>query len=534
MDPNSCIAARAESYRSNSLNPDQLFRMFSTTAQHRFTRVLKRLLIASMYACASVAAIAPLSAQNITLQGAPTGRIQGTLFDSLTMKPVTRANVMIMSSGRTALSDDRGRFAFDTVQLGEHEIGFSSRALDSAGLGVLGGVATVTANQTAKVSLTTPSFRTFWTNRCNAGNTFGKDSTIVWGTVRDVVSDSLRAGVVASFSWFDLRPKTTGLIVDELRREVASDAAGNYFVCGLPGDVVLTVQAISPTAASGRVTFAISERRVHYLDFSVSSEMVVADTVKLLTREDSVKADLLRGTASVRGTVVDHKGKPLGNALVALASLDSTVRTAADGTFRLGNLPAGTHTLLVRRVGSAAATPVIQLRPNSTVETTVQLSDIPTLATVNVRTTAVKGRDRLAYEERQKAGFGYAIDGRRLASKMDMYQALYNIPGLTVVRSGFGVEMAMRITSMGSMAGAAGIPVETVTKPRSAQIIGAGQCLPEAFLDGIPTPPDLASSMPIDVYRAIEVYPRAMTAPGQYGRFGGCGIVLFWTKFSRW
>lgn len=467
------------------------------------------------------------------MQGTPTGRIQGTLFDSLTMKPVARASVMLMTSGRTARSDDRGRFEFDSVSVGEHEIGFSSSALDSAGLGVLGGVASVAANQTSKVALTTPSFRTFWANRCNASNTFGKDSTIVWGTVRDVVSDSLRAGVVASFSWFNLRPQKTGLIVDELRREIASDPAGNYFACGLPGDVVLTVQAISAAAASGRVTFASSDRRVHYLDFTVSSEMVVSDTVKLVTREDSLKADMLRGTASVRGTVVDHKGKPLANALVALAS-DSTVRTGADGTFRLRNLPAGTHTLLVRRVGSAAATPVVQLRPDATVETTVQLSDIPTLATVNVRTTAVKGRDRLAYEERQKAGFGYAIDGRKLASKMDMFQALYNIPGLTVVRSGFGVEMAMRVTSMGSMAGSQGIPVETVTKPRTAQTIGPGQCLPDAFLDGIPTPPDLASSMPIDAHRAIEVYPRAMTVPGQFGRFGGCGVVLFWTKFSRW
>jgi Carboxypeptidase regulatory-like domain len=440
------------------------------------------------------------------------GRIQGVVFDSLIMQPMPHATVMLMGTGRSTISDSRGRFSFDTVAVGAYEVGFSAAALDSIGLGVLGGAVTVTANQSARVTVATPSFHTLWSNRCTASNRFGTDSTLVWGTVRDAVSDSLLTGAVTTFSWYDLLPKkTTQLVVDEIRFQAVTDNSGNYFACGLPGNILVSVRAVTAKAASGLVEYAIGSRRLYYAGLLVSSDMIVSDTMPLLTRQDSLEADRLRGRAGVRGIVVNEKGAPLADALVVVADLDSAVRTGADGMFRVGALPAGTQTLHVRRVGSAPVTQLVHLRPDTFTEATVRLSDNPTLATVNVRSSIVKGRDRSDYENRRRFGLGFAIEGAKLNRRPDVYGALLMLPGVTVTPASFGIKAEMR---SGGIAG--------------------GVCTPTTFLNGTQTEIELASSFPIDEYRAIEVFVRPVQVPAEYYRFGGCGAILFWTRNARW
>lgn len=440
------------------------------------------------------------------------GRIQGLVFDSLMMKPVPRATVMLMGTGRSTITDDRGRFSFDTVAVGGHEVGFSAAAFDSVGLGVMGAAVTVGANQAARVTVATPSLRTLWINRCQGQNIFGPDSTIVWGSVRDAASDSLLPNIVTSFSWYDLRPKkVSNLVIDEIRHRAITDESGNYFACGLPSDVIISGQALSLGAASGRIEYAIGSRRLYYANLLVSTDMVVSDTLRLLTRQDSLDADRLRGRASVRGVVVDEKGKPLANALVVVANLDSAVRTGADGAFRMSALPSGTQTLHVRRVGSAPTTQLVHLRPDVVTHATVQMSDIPTLAIVNVRSSKFKSRDRIEYETRRRFGYGYALDGAALRNRRDVYGALQHFPGMTVTPASFGVKAAMRA---GGLEG--------------------GFCLPLVFLNGILTDIEIASAMPIEEYRAIEVYNRAVQVPAEFYRFGACGVVLFWTRSARW
>lgn len=469
---------------------------------------LGRPVVAQSLAVGRYAASGPLTAP----QPQSLGRIQGTLFDSLTMKPVAGANVMLMSSGRSARSDSRGRFAFDSVSTGQHEIGFSAPALDSAGLGVMGRTVTIAPNQSVKANLATPSFRTFWSNRCNASNTLGPDSTIMWGTIRDAATDSLRGGVTTLFRWFDLRPnKKTDLLVDERRHTVQSDANGNYFACGLPKELAVTALAASATAASGEIEVVIGARRVQYMDFTISSDMVLPDSLAMKTREDSLAAERFDGRASVRGVVVDAKGIPLANAIVALASIDSAVRTKDDGSFLLEGLPAGTHSLLVRRVGSAAASMVVRLRQDATIEATVSLAEAQTLATVNVRALKMMGSDRKGFEYRKRFGHGFVIDSARLNKRYDLYGVFYDIPNISLTRTRYGLGVTMKRPS-----------------------IGSANCVPNVFLNGSLSTFQDAAGYPFDQYRAIEVYNRPITVPAEFYRFGGCGSILFWTKSARW
>ena len=58
-----------------------------------------------------------------------------------------------------------------------------------------------------------------------------------------------------------------------------------------------------------------------------------------------------RAGAQVSGHVADGSGAPVAGATVSVVELDRGAATAADGSFRLGTIPAGRYTLSARRVG---------------------------------------------------------------------------------------------------------------------------------------------------------------------------------------
>ena len=62
---------------------------------------------------------------------------------------------------------------------------------------------------------------------------------------------------------------------------------------------------------------------------------------------------LVVGGDTLRGTVADTAGRPIGAASVTVVELERTAVTPADGVFHLADLPAGRYTVLVRRLGYA-------------------------------------------------------------------------------------------------------------------------------------------------------------------------------------
>lgn len=478
--------------------------------------LLKRAAI--FFACVFVSATT-IHAQPVILQGTPTraasetaGRIRGVVFDSLLMKPLVRTTVLLMGTGRTAATDDRGQFSFDGVTAGQHTVALSLPALDSLGLGTIGASVVVRDKEVSRTTVATPSLRTLWQYRCKSENILGSDSGMVWGTVRDAADDSLLTGAATAFEWYSMRPGITlGMRIDEVRRETRTDNSGTYFACGLPSDIVISSEALSNNAASGRVEYSVGERRIRRVDLVISSDMVMPDSLSLLTRADSTRAVRARGRSVIRGRVLDRNGKPLANAIVGLANVDTTVRTGPEGQFQIDGLPAGTHAVQVRRVGSAPASHLVNLRPGLTTEATVVMSNVNTLATVNVRADKVRGQDRVDFELRRKMGFGYAIDEKDIAKRADLYSVFSNFPGLQLERSGFGVTVAMRRVGFGRTA-----------------------CPATVFLDGLRTPVELATSLTTDRYRAIEVFTRPGTVPAEFVVPGDCGVILLWSKQARW
>ena len=439
------------------------------------------------------------------------GRVRGVVFDSLLMKPVAHANVMLMDGTATVVSDNKGRFELTGVTPGKHFVAFNTPAIDSLGMGTMGAEVVVPDGAIANVTLTTPSIHTLWTYRCPSNLQAGADSGIVWGTVRNAANNQEISGANTALSWYALKPsKVPGIRLSELRREAGTDVTGHYFACGVPTDIVISAVASATDAASGFVQYVVGDSRFKRVDLLISSDMVIPDSVHLLTQADSASADRAHGHATLHGVITDERNHPLDNAIVSVAIADTSVRTNKLGQFTLSALPAGTQIVEVRRVGSSPFVQTVDLRPDSVAEITVQMPSVTTLTTMNVKADIVKGADRVEYESRRKMGFGHFLEKKDLEGRPDVATPLSRVPGVQVDYTEAGFEVSMKSAFM------------------------RGRCSPAIFLDGFPSTIDVVNMRSGDSFRAIEVYAHGGLVPPEYSTLSGCGSILFWSANARW
>jgi hypothetical protein len=441
-----------------------------------------------------------------------TATVRGDVFDSLTMSPVAKALVWIPATNQTTFADEKGAFVLNDVPVGEQLVVFSSPALDSLGLGSMGGKVTAGAVSSASLHLASPSFHTLWQALCKSGASVGPDSGIVWGTVRDAATSTRQAGARTAFNWMDMHVGADMKVVrGEVTRDVRTDSTGTYYACGLPTDADIASEAEGTRSASGVVQYDIGVRRVTRVDLLVSTDMVMAPTTTERTPSELAAALKAHGTSSLRGTVRDSKGNVITSASVEFASVDTFVPTNADGQFTLTGLPGGTHPVAARKVGFSPSATSVDLHPGETTEVDFTLNATNELATVNVRAAREAAHDRSAYDERRKAGFGYALEPKDFKDKPDMASVLHAIPSVTVSRYRGQTRVVMPLGSLMS-----------------------SPCAPLIWIDGRPSVIEEADAIPIANLKAVEVFPHAGSAPPMYVGGQACGVILFWTVFARW
>lgn len=480
-----------------------------------------------------VFATVPLMASR---QGAPgaqplLGTIRGTVFDSLTSKPIAGALIEVSGSDRMITTDPQGRFRLDSVAAGPHRLTFSAPALDSIGLFGFGRDVEIRAGTEQVISLATPSFRTMYARLCSPLEKPVRDSAIVFGTVSDAATGARIDSARVQFSWFGVVGGSS-VRVEETAREARTMANGDYGICGLPSDVSLSTRALADGAASGSVQTSIGEARIVRVDLAVSAELHAAE-VAHAAKVDSMPLRA-HGRSTVRGMVKDERGRPLVNALVVLAAADTAVRTDSVGRFMIGNAPAGTQQIEVRQLGLGAVSRVVQLQSDNTVDVSFVLSPTNTLSKVNVRGNRI-GFDQSAFLLRKKAGFAHYIEAAEIAKRPDMASALRRMPGLMIRQAGFDFNIYS-------------------TRPSAI----SGPCTPTIVVDGVPQmrhqngstiplagrapEPSNAESLvakinPKDVL-ALEYFANEGTGPTQYSVVGNksynCGMLLVWTKAAQW
>lgn len=438
--------------------------------------------------------------------------VRGVVYDSLSRKPVPGATIWISGGEQIATADRDGRFELRGVGRGQRFVEFSSPVFDSLELGTLGTPLNIGEHSNPTLTLSTPSFATVWRALCKEHPLVGSDIGIVWGTIRDAESDTRLHGARATFTWTEPQVDAGKKIeIKERSFEARTDSVGNYYACGVPASSNLTVQAAGTRSLSGELQLTTSGFRLQRFDMRVSSDLLASTTTPDSVPDDSSHWVRPHGTSMVRGVVRDDKQRAVGDASILFVAIDSLVRSSADGSFSMEALPAGTHQVLVRKVGFTPATATLHLRPGSASELMLSISSVAELSAVNVKSEAFTSRDRLDFDYRRKTGFGHFLDAKAFENKYDLMSVLAQLPSMTV-----------RSTSAG------GVTITPTFTSWNSHCRGVA-----VWIDGLRSSMYEASYLPMHLYVAVEWYPRSGSAPPMYVG-DACGVIMFWTKQSRW
>ena len=219
---------------------------------------------------------------------------------------------------------------------------------------------------------------------------------------------------------------------------------------------------------------------------------------------------------TVAGVVRDSSGGGIGGAEISIAGTGLRAHTNAQGEFRLTNVPAGTVTVAVRRLGFTPTVASTVIGVNEAAVMTVIVAPLAqSLATVIVRgDRRFEDHGRLAgfYQRRARSSGGHyitreQIDQRNPAQLTDLFRS---VPGARIYSSTF--TNVVRFRGM--------------------------RCAPLVWLDGFPATAAEFDLDALDPYiiEAIEVYLGVATVPPEFRwvRGGGsCGAIVIWTGFEE-
>lgn len=441
------------------------------------------------------------------------GALAGTVYDSLLGAPLAGANVWLQGTARGAVTGRDGRFRIDSVAPGAYVVTFEHPDLDSAGLTANAARVVVPAGLTFEVVLATRSAATLRRAACGAAVTGPHgDSSVVFGDVRDAESRVRLAGALVTAEWTAILREADGRVTTAPASQATrTDSIGGYYLCGLPNEVVVTVQARADSFASGVIDVQVGARGFLRRDLAVSREPLRAAAPGALRPSAAMMADagaVRRGRAVLMGTVTEERGAPRAGAVVVLEGVPGETVTDERGRFVLTGLPSGSQMVTARMVGYLAARAPVELRNRDTTRVPLRLRAITLLDTVTV--TAPGPRERLVaqIEERLGTTRGFVVHEEDIRTRGNTRSLFYGMSN--VVTEGTGpVRYNLYIQ------------------------IGNRMCTPTIYVDGI-----RAGLLELQAYRnehlvAVEVYPRTSAALGRFQSPDECGVILAWTRMYR-
>ena len=443
----------------------------------------------------------------------PTGRIDGTVRDSVHDKPLVGAALMLTSVTVPstqlviALSDDRGRFRFDTLAAGRYSLELAHPILDSLELTMPPREVTVGEGDHASVEMGIPSGATFRAAAC-PGLEMTKEQGAVVGRAVDADTDRPLVGARVAVSWNDFTVDRATLRADPHTRTggVVVDSLGRYRLCGVPTETYLLLQL----QADGRVgtTLRVSVPAdlgviLRHLSLSPSTATRIA---AIDTSASAEPPPLRSGTATITGSVLGLGSRPVAEAQVRVLDAVGMTRTDSAGRFTLSNLPAGTQVLEVRQVGYLLTQNPVELRSGRSVEASVTMARIVSLDSIRVVARRSLYKE---FESRRRLGrgFGRFMDEEEIdrRSPMQTSDLLRVMPGFRVSGSGLDAKI---ISSRGRIS------------------LSGRECETNVVIDGIQHQ-DINLLSPREI-GALEAYPGQSGAPIQYESV--CGVIVITTK----
>lgn len=446
--------------------------------------------------------------------------VRGQVWDSVAAAPMGGATIQLAPMGDqstvlTATADSAGLYRIERVRPGRYVAGFFHPSLDLLGVEPPAVLVDILPDTAVQLDLATPGPTRVRQAQCG---TSSAERAMMLGAVRDADTGEPIAKAKVVLTWSELRVDEGGIRNVRRRVPAMTRIDGGYVVCNLPVDGTVIASAEAPGRVGGLIELQLDTGAVVRRDFVLGDSVAAAravlpDTAPAQEGRLSQPITVARGTARLVGTVRTVDGRPLPGAKLLVWGSDVTGQTTQNGSFALGQLPAGTFSLEVRALGYAPKRIPVDLSSRRPTQVAVVLDNRVNLiegVTVTADRTR-QNRDLTGFEERKaKGGFGRYLSEEDIQkrSALVMTDALRTIPGLQVVpNGGFGYSLRGR----------------------------GGNCAPDVFVDGMRVmdgATDLDAIVRPPEVAGIEVYNGGAGAPAQYQAPGGgaCGTVLIWTK----
>ena len=443
-------------------------------------------------------------ARPVDAQGNQRGRLEGLVTDSVHTRPLAGARVVALGADarpdtrRTASTDSLGRYRLDSLPPGRYLVGLESPLLDSLEITIPAREATVTDGAVATADLALPPAAKLRSALCS-GATLPTDRGVLYGHVVDAATEAPLAGGVVTVAWRELTVDRTTLRSESNLRtaSVAADSAGWYRVCGVPTGTWLSF-VLQHRQHSGAAVRAIVDDSLGIAIRHLSLDLTGPADDTLAASTLTTKA-MPSGTARLRGTVRGPAGQPLSSAEVWLLGTNASTRSDEAGHYTLGELPAGTQVIGVRRVGYSPTEASFELRNNATATGDVRMERVVLLD--SVRVVALRSHYK-EFERRRKLGGGRFIG----PEEMDQYT---RYPLMSDVLRMMGI----RIVGEGMFA-------TPVTRQTASYDMG---CVPNVVVNG-------AEHQPINDVNPRNVGAIAIGGSGQVQYDTHCGVIEIWTK----
>jgi len=419
--------------------------------------------------------------------------IAGMVFDSLASQPLPNALVQLVTKAnpsevRSVRSDTTGRFAFDSVAIGQYLIGFLHPKLDS--LLLRPPVTSVDIEQPQAaiiVALGIPSATALAALFCGPTAPSEHPLGLMLGRLRASDGSPVDSGQgVVRARWRTLRVDDTGVRARVDSTTYSLRVSPDFVLCGLPHEGPFTTQAWLGADSSGVVE----------LEVPVDG---------ILRRDLFVSAGLRRG--QMVGFVRDPTGGGVERAQVAAAENYVATVTDSSGRFVLPRLALGTQSIDVRALGYLPRRLVVDIVDGGfEPERIVLQRPPPTLRAVTVRAV----RSYAGFEVRRTSGVGLFLDEAAITRRKPFIFAdiMRSLPNVVV------------------------LPVKSFSAKFYTRF-GRRKCEPSVWVDGVELlsgTQDLDAFVDVSKVRAVEVYSSPAEVPAGFAGDPLCGAVIIWTR----
>jgi len=224
----------------------------------------------------------------------------------------------------------------------------------------------------------------------------------------------------------------------------------------------------------------------------------------------------------IDGIVTDTVLQPLNAADVTIVGAGLRVVTGANGRFRMVQVPPGQYLLVVRRIGYAPTSGIVEVPEADTLRLSYSL-ERSTLALDTVRIKSRRVTMRMVdFEQRRLQGIGQFITQEEIERRGSVQTSdfLRYMRGVQVSQNTTQVFGGTQVYSRREGGGFDGNQQQQFCP---MQVLLDGIILPRSFnLDLLPPPKQIAG---------IEVYTGPASVPPQFGGADRrCGVIAVWTR----